>query len=137
LVIRTLIRPELLFLVFGDTQIPLEVQVFSFCVAVHPLAITSELGIVRWKKLKTRHCSTAKFIHHRLFTKKSLDIPMRGDRTEVDESHAGLGGRELFINFGVGHRCSFDSDRITVPAPASGTISSNKRRGNVPTFFSE
>jgi hypothetical protein len=135
LVIRTLIRSELLFFVFGDTQIPLKVQVFSFCVAVHSFAITSELGIVRWKKLEPRHCSAPKFVHHCLFTKKSLDIPMGGDGTEVDDSHPGLGGREFFINFEVGHRCSFDSDRITVPAPASGTISTNKRLGNVPPFF--
>ena len=48
---------------------------------------------------------------------------MRGDWTKVDNSHARLGWRAFFINSEVSHQCSFDSDRITVPAPTSGTIS--------------
>jgi hypothetical protein len=131
LVIKTLIRPELLFFVFRDTQIPLEMQVFAFRIAVHPFAIPPELGIVGWEKLQTCHCSPPKFIHDSLFSKKSLDVPMRGDRPEVDNSHAGLGRRAFLINFEVRHRCSFDSDRITVPVSASGTISSSKPRENV------
>src|SRR5580704_13593244 len=91
---------------------PFEGQLLPLGVAHDPLAVASELGVVRRQQDQTGQHPVAELVDHVRRPVVALDLPVRRDRAEIHDAHVadGLELLTLFDNFvlGVrGHRTSW------------------------------
>lgn len=69
---------------FVVTEVPLHEQILTLGVAIHALAVATELGIVGRQKSQTGIDAVDEGLNLLLVTKDHAALPVRGDRTEVD-----------------------------------------------------
>jgi hypothetical protein len=75
---------------FG-AEVPIEDQSFTLRVAGDPLPVAAELRVVRWEQLETGQRPLPELVDDGAVAEDALDLPVGGQRTEVDDPHVPLG----------------------------------------------
>ena len=86
-------------LVFG-AQVPVEDERLTLGVAGDALPVPPELRVVGREELQTGHRPLPELVDDPPVAEHALDLPVRGERTEVDDPDVPLGRLRLFELFG-------------------------------------
>src|SRR5581483_3247469 len=73
------------------TEVPIEDQSLTLRVTGHPFTVPSELRIVRRQQLQPGQGPLAELVDDSPVAEDALDLPVGGQRTEVDDPHVPLG----------------------------------------------
>lgn len=118
-------------LLLGKTEIPNEFDVLAFRITSNTLAVAPELRIVSGQQQQPVTRADRERIDDRLFAVFPVDLPMRGNRSEIHDLGAGDGRLRLFHRLEIRHsRSQFLGrvDRFDIRAERPRTDDTGTRR---------
>ncbi len=77
------------------TEVPVQDQSLTLCVTGHPFTVAAELRVVGREELEPGQGPLAELVDDRPVAEDALDLPVRGQGTEVDDPHVAL--RRLWL----------------------------------------